>query len=95
MASYSRRDFGRLLGMSGAAVAMAPSSAWAGARSLDDLGELGVTSAPLPQAPANAVSRHAVSDEAVLAKGARAIPGAARRELPERRQPLSVIAGGD
>ena len=58
MVSYSRRDFGRLLGMSGAAVAMAPSSAWARARSLDDLG-LGVTSAPLPQAPANAVSDEA------------------------------------
>jgi selenocysteine lyase/cysteine desulfurase len=59
MASYSRRNFGRLLGMSGAAVAMAPSSAWARARSLEDLGELGVTSAPPPQAPANAVSDEA------------------------------------
>ena len=59
MASYSRRNFGRLLGMSGAAVAMAPSSAWARARSLDDLGKLGVTSSPPPQAPANAVSDEA------------------------------------
>src|SRR6188508_645176 len=59
MASYSRRDFGRLLGVSGAAVALAPSGAWAGARSLDDLAEFDVTSAPMPQAPANAVSDEA------------------------------------
>ena len=56
MASFSRRDFGRLLGLSGAAAALAPSSAWAKARSLEDLG---ITSAPLPQAPANAVNDEA------------------------------------
>jgi hypothetical protein len=90
MASYSRRDFGRLLGMSGAAVAMAPSSAWARARSLEDLGGLGVTSAPLPQA-----TGASASDEAVLAKSTRAIPRAARRELSERGQSLSIVAGID
>jgi selenocysteine lyase/cysteine desulfurase len=69
MASYSRRDFGRLLGLSGAAVALAPSNAWARARSLDELAELGLTSAPLPEAPANTTGQaNAVADEAYWRK---------------------------
>ena len=52
MSSFSRRDFTRLLALSGSA-ALLPSGAFARARSLEDAG---VTSAPLPQAPANAAT---------------------------------------
>ena len=54
--SFSRRDFTRLLALSGAASALAPSAAWSRARSVEDLG---VTNEPLPQAPANAVTDEA------------------------------------
>ena len=48
MSTLSRRRFASLLALSGSA-ALLPSSSWARTRSFDDLG---LTSEPLPQAPA-------------------------------------------